>query len=73
MVHIIASFAFSLIALGASLVILQTLVEGQTKILRALGLIEIAPSLASVRPARVRPAGHWRATPANPSRKRAVA
>ena len=35
MVHIIASFAFSLIALGASLAIFQTLAEGRTKILRA--------------------------------------
>ncbi len=73
MVHIIASFAFSLIALGASLTIFQTLAEGRTKILRALGLIETAPSLASARPARIRPAGHWRATPASLSRQRAVA
>lgn len=73
MVHIIASLAFSLIALGASLVIFQTLAEGQTKILHALSLIEVAPSLARARPARIRPAGHWRATPASLSRRRAVA
>ena len=73
MVHIIASFAFSLIALGASLVVFQTLAEGRTKILHALGLIEAAPSLTSPRPVRVRRAGHWRAMPASPSRQRAVA
>lgn len=73
MVHIIVSFAFTLIALGASLTILQTLAEGRTKILLALGLTEKPTLLASPRPARVRPAGHWQATPASLSRQRAVA
>lgn len=73
MVHIIVSFAFMLIALGAAFTILQTLAEGRTKILLALGLIEKPTLVASLRPARVRPAGHWQATPASLLKRRAVA
>lgn len=73
MVHIIASFAFLLIAMGASLVIFQSLAEGRAKILHALGLSKAAPSPIQMRPARVRPAGHWQATTANLSQQRAVA
>ena len=73
MVHIVVSLAFTLIALGASLAIFQMLNEGRAKILHALGLIEAAPSLASARPARLRPAGHRRVSPVNLSKQRAVA
>ena len=73
MVHIIASFAFSVIALGAIAILLETLAEGREKILRALGATDATPHLASPRPARIRPAGRWQATPGRQSVRRAVA
>ncbi len=73
MVHIIASLAFSSITLGTSLFILRTLAEERSKILRALGLVETAPSSMAARPARIRPAGRWQATPMGAPRRRAVA
>ncbi len=73
MVHIVASLAFSLIALGASALIFQMLTEERTKIFRALGLVGTAPVTIASRPARLRPAGRWLAAPTDASRRRAAA
>lgn len=54
MIHIIASFASLLIALGATAVILRTLSDGADKIRLALGMTAAAPAKVKARPVRVR-------------------
>lgn len=54
MVHIIASLASLLIALGAIAVILRTLFDGAEKIRLALGMATAAPPKIEARPVRIR-------------------
>jgi hypothetical protein len=56
MVHVIASLASLLIALGALAVILRTLSDGADKIRLALGMPAAAPRVIEARPVRIRTA-----------------
>lgn len=71
MIHIIASFASLLIALGATAIILRTLSDGAEKIRLALGMTVAAPPKIEARPVRVRPA--VRPSPAMPVPRLCVA
>lgn len=68
MVHILASLAFTLVAVSAFGLTAFMLLQDQDKIMAALGLsIEAAPRTAH-RPVRVRTAGRWQAASATAAR-----
>lgn len=59
MVHILASLAFALVAIGALGLIAFMLLQDQDKIMAALGLGRESVQRAPRRPVRVRAAGRW--------------
>ena len=68
MVHILASLAFTLVAVAALGLTVFMLLQDQDKIMAALGLsIDPAPRTVH-RPVRVRTAGRWQAASATAAR-----
>jgi hypothetical protein len=68
MVHIIASLAFTLVAVTALGLIALMLLQDQDKIMTALGLSTEPARRATGRRVRVRTAGRWQAASATAAR-----
>jgi hypothetical protein len=64
MVHLLASVAFTMVALGMFALIAFMLLAEQDKIMTALGLDREAARPIVRRPVRIRKAGRWQAEPA---------
>ena len=63
MVHILASIAFTMVALGMFALIAFMLLAEQDKIMTALGVDRETARPIVRRPVRVRTAGRWQAAP----------
>ncbi len=73
MVHILASIAFSFLALGMFALIAFMLLADQDKIMTALGIQPAAIRHPAARRVRVRTAGRWQAASVQASRPRRAA
>ena len=73
MVHIFASIAFTLVALGSFGLIVSLLMQEQAKVLAALGVQQEAARQEPRHPVRIRTVGRWQMASAQSPRPTRVA